>query len=213
MDLSEALSHPAVEYILGRFDEIVDLIVARPVLAAACAVAFISLVTLLIMHAKLRRVIASQPTQQDIAYVRRKYENSGPIFEEMKTRPDSSNTQPSYAPTTPDNGAPGNSAPRTVLGWLEFPGTDAEPFPLTLPQIRIGRADDSDVILSHNTVHRHHAMLQLGERNTFELVDQGGANGCVVNGERYARRELKNGDMVELGDVRLRFHDGGSVPR
>lgn len=70
---------------------------------------------------------------------------------------------------------------------------------------RIGRASDNDIVLNHDTVHRYHAVLTCLEPGRFEITDLQTANGVKVNGNRVTRQRLNNGDVMEFGEVRLRF--------
>ena len=68
----------------------------------------------------------------------------------------------------------------------------------------IGRVAQNDVGIDHRSVSRHHAKL-ITHAGRVVVVDLQSANGTFVNGEPYAQTELKPGDLVELGHVRLRF--------
>ena len=52
---------------------------------------------------------------------------------------------------------------------------------------------------------RHHAQIQRKRDGTFEITDLESMNGVFVNDKRETKVQLKEGDNVELGDVRLRF--------
>lgn len=72
--------------------------------------------------------------------------------------------------------------------------------------IRIGRAASNDVTLPHNSISRSHACLE-GQRDAWVITDMRSANGVLVNGERVERAELHSGDVIGLGDIRLRFEN------
>lgn len=72
--------------------------------------------------------------------------------------------------------------------------------------IRIGRAASSDITLPHSSISRSHALLE-GKKETWVLSDQRSANGVLVNGVRVERAELKSGDVIGLGEVKLRFEN------
>src|SRR5262249_26088770 len=50
----------------------------------------------------------------------------------------------------------------------------------------------------------HHAKV-LREAGRYQIMDLGSANGVRVNGEEYGKVELRKGDHIDLGHVRLRF--------
>src|SRR5262249_18470313 len=73
----------------------------------------------------------------------------------------------------------------------------------TSPPI-IGRTDENDVVVNHRSISRHHAKI-VRENGHYHIVDLQSANGVRVNGEEYGKVELRKGDHVDLGHVRLRF--------
>lgn len=91
------------------------------------------------------------------------------------------------------------------VAWLERLGQPPIKIPGDRAMARIGRHSMNDIVLPDSSVHRHHAELAISELGRFELTDLGGANGCIVNGERCQRRELADGDTIELGEVKLKF--------
>src|SRR3954447_8916485 len=78
-------------------------------------------------------------------------------------------------------------------------------FDLTLPETRIGRGADQDVVLSDIAVSRRHITV-LMEGARFRLRDLGSGNGTLVNGQRIDTVLLNDGDHIELGNTVLRFN-------
>src|SRR5579864_4196358 len=72
--------------------------------------------------------------------------------------------------------------------------------------IHIGRAASNDITLPHSSISRSHALLE-GKRDVWVIKDQHSANGVLVNGARIDRAELKSGDVIGLGDIKLRFEN------
>ena len=101
----------------------------------------------------------------------------------------------------PESGGAG-VAPRA---WLELLEADGGKVPLYSGNIRVGRARDSDIRLTNSSVHRQHAMIQMNNDGEFSIHDLGTRNGVLVNGTRYSQRALTDGDVIELGEVKLRF--------
>ncbi len=93
------------------------------------------------------------------------------------------------------------------LAWLELVGTDQQPAPLRAGNIQLGRSKDSDIRLTNSSVHRRHAMIQMDADGSFSIHDLGTKNGVFVNGDRCSQRTLNDGDLIELGEVKLRFVD------
>ena len=72
--------------------------------------------------------------------------------------------------------------------------------------IHIGRAASNDITLPHSSISRSHALLE-GKHDAWVIKDQHSANGVLVNGARIDRAELKSGDVIGLGDIKLRFEN------
>jgi adenylate cyclase len=72
--------------------------------------------------------------------------------------------------------------------------------------VRIGRAASNDITLPHSSISRSHARLE-NAHDAWIITDLHSANGVQVNGVRVDRMELKGGDVIGLGDIRLRFEN------
>lgn len=96
------------------------------------------------------------------------------------------------------------SSPK-AFGFLELVGSEAEPVPLYTGNLRVGRDSTSDIRLTNNSVHRQHAMIQMTNDGVFSIHDLGTKNGIFVNGTRCGQKTLADGDVIELGEVKLRF--------
>ena len=78
--------------------------------------------------------------------------------------------------------------------------------PLRTTNVRIGRHRDNDICLQNDSISRRHALLHFNADNRrFVITDLGGDNGVIVNKVKQQSHELSDGDLVELGEVRLRF--------
>jgi hypothetical protein len=91
-----------------------------------------------------------------------------------------------------------------VLAWLVSLDADSTRHPITKTAVRIGRKPDNDLVMKNDTVSSHHAeILKRGDK--FIIADLGASNGVFVEGKRVENTALENGDIIELGEVRLRF--------
>ncbi len=90
---------------------------------------------------------------------------------------------------------------RLVVVSSNFAGQE---FVLDKAAVVIGRTDENDVVINHRSISRHHAKI-VREGGHYHIVDLQRANGVRVNGEEYGKVELRKGDHVDLGHVRLRF--------
>lgn len=74
---------------------------------------------------------------------------------------------------------------------------------------RIGRAGNNDFILTDHSVSRRHAEVRGNQLGGVTLHDLRSLNGVFVNDTRIEAAQLGDGDVVDIGDVRMRFtlHD------
>lgn len=95
-----------------------------------------------------------------------------------------------------------------VVGW--FVALDGqqkgEDFRLRDGQNVIGSDPSCDVVLTDATISGKHASLRYKE-GKFVFTDLDSSNGSYLNDEveSIAREELKDNDVLKLGDVRLKF--------
>ncbi|KAA1249535.1 FHA domain-containing protein, partial [Mycobacterium simiae] len=73
--------------------------------------------------------------------------------------------------------------------------------------IRIGRADDNDVVIPEVLASRHHATLIPTPSGT-EIRDNRSINGTFVNGVRVESALLRDGDVITIGNIDLVFAEG-----
>ncbi|MBA4860790.1 FHA domain-containing protein [Streptomyces sp. PSKA54] len=81
-------------------------------------------------------------------------------------------------------------------------GTFREPtMVLSLPArtVRIGRADDNDLVIDDLVVSRRHAELRVHHDGTYEIVDLGSHNGTFLNGQPVDHAQVSQGDIVGIG--------------
>ena len=72
---------------------------------------------------------------------------------------------------------------------------------------KIGRGEGCDLVLSDQDVSREHAALEHGPSG-FAVRDLGSKNGVEVMGAPLSgERRLRDGDLIRLGETRLRFLD------
>jgi pSer/pThr/pTyr-binding forkhead associated (FHA) protein len=81
---------------------------------------------------------------------------------------------------------------------------DGERVGLAEGTTRIGRSPTADICLEDPSVSRRHAMV-LREGDSVRILDDRSLNGVFVNGERVTSRELKDGDVLQLGRNELTF--------
>lgn len=72
--------------------------------------------------------------------------------------------------------------------------------------VRIGRAASNDITLPHNSISRSHAEIE-SNHDSWVITDLRSANGVLVNGSAVETAQLKSGDVIALGDIKLRFEN------
>jgi len=83
-------------------------------------------------------------------------------------------------------------------------------FAILNDMLRIGREEDNDIRIAEAAVHRYHAAILREEFGCYRITDLSGGdgNGVRVNGQPCEDVRLRDGDLIELGPGRLRFHAG-----
>ena len=78
--------------------------------------------------------------------------------------------------------------------------------PIAEGTTKVGRGFSVDIRLEDPTVSRRHAIF-VREGDVTEILDDRSANGVHVNGERVQRARLKDGDVIVLGRLTMRYVD------
>jgi pSer/pThr/pTyr-binding forkhead associated (FHA) protein len=96
---------------------------------------------------------------------------------------------------------------RFVCVSANFAGRE---FELSRPQMIVGRTDENDLVINHRSISRNHAkVVREPDTGHYTISDLQSSNGVRVNGQDYGKVELRRGDVVDLGHVRLRFVEAG----
>ncbi|MFO0661403.1 MAG: FHA domain-containing protein [Polyangiaceae bacterium] len=99
--------------------------------------------------------------------------------------------------------SPADLPDRLVL--IAGPSVGTE-YPLSADSpVAIGRAEECAISINHPSVSRIHAEIRPLVAGCYEIVDHGSANGVRINGTDLRRSLLEAGDLLELGDIKLRF--------
>jgi ABC transport system ATP-binding/permease protein len=119
-------------------------------------------------------------------------------------------TAPAGEPEIVETGRVGDAANiATSMMRILRPGKTA--LESTPGAIKIGRANDNDIVIPEVLASRHHATLVPTSRGT-EIHDNRSINGTFVNGSRVDTAVLKEGDVVTIGNIDLVFA-GGTLAR
>lgn len=93
---------------------------------------------------------------------------------------------------------------RTSMMKILRPGKAGD---LPAGAVKIGRADDNDIVIPEVLASRHHATLIPSPGGT-EIRDNRSINGTFVNGTRVESAILRDGDVVTIGNIDLVFANG-----
>jgi hypothetical protein len=93
-----------------------------------------------------------------------------------------------------------------VVGWLVAMNGEqrGEDFRLHEGKNVLGSGADAQVMIRDAAVSAQHASLRY-EDSKFFLIDLDSSNGTFVNDKKIAREELKDNDVVRLGEITLKF--------
>jgi hypothetical protein len=97
------------------------------------------------------------------------------------------------------------AAAAPVFARLQVLDGDATEHRMTTTALRIGRGKDNDLTLGNDSVSRHHAEISRTREGAFTITELNAGNGVLVNGKPVEKAALQNEDIIELGEVRLRF--------
>jgi pSer/pThr/pTyr-binding forkhead associated (FHA) protein len=81
-------------------------------------------------------------------------------------------------------------------------------FALTEQKLLVGRGEECQIALDDASVSRVHLEVIRTEHGLM-VLDQGSSNGLRINGTDLPSAMLRSGDLLELGDVRLKFVPAG----
>ncbi|MAG57287.1 MAG: hypothetical protein CMJ83_13420 [Planctomycetes bacterium] len=70
----------------------------------------------------------------------------------------------------------------------------------------LGRTSHNDIALKVAEASRHHCKF-IEEKGSWHVEDLGSSNGTQVNGRKVSKFELQDGDVIQIGNVSLRFLD------
>jgi pSer/pThr/pTyr-binding forkhead associated (FHA) protein len=87
---------------------------------------------------------------------------------------------------------------------IEEPSGFAYVQALDAPRITLGRAETNDVVLADPRVSRAHAAITV-DHAFVAIEDLSSMNGVFVNGRKVEHEVLASGDLLTLGNCRIRF--------
>lgn len=95
--------------------------------------------------------------------------------------------------------------PNTSRAYLVTQDQYSRPYLVTHRTCRIGRSRDNEMFINDSSISRKHAEIRRGRNGKYVLYDRNSTNGVFVNRTRICKHTLQEGDIVEIGDVILKF--------
>ncbi|MBX5457202.1 MAG: phage tail protein I [Thermogemmatispora sp.] len=99
---------------------------------------------------------------------------------------------------------------------IRLQGEIIKTVPLTTSGLRIGRGPESDLMLDHQIISRHHAELRLTPQGCI-LTDLGSSNGTLVGQQRLLPHQpylLRDGASFQIGPYLITYEaEAGTAPR
>jgi hypothetical protein len=92
-----------------------------------------------------------------------------------------------------------------TFAYLEVQGDLHARHPVSNETFRIGRHADNELMVPDASLSRFHAEIKHELNSRYVIRDLESLNGVYVNGRKARTAILSNGDLIELGDVTLKF--------
>jgi pSer/pThr/pTyr-binding forkhead associated (FHA) protein len=96
--------------------------------------------------------------------------------------------------------------PMLIALPLNDPSAAVRPYPLSDKALLIGRHADCALRLDHISVSRHHAKVHNVD-HIWHVHDLNSRNGTYRNGLRFESEELREGDILHIGDWAMVFSE------
>ncbi len=90
------------------------------------------------------------------------------------------------------------------LAFLEMCDATQTRHPLTIKGVKIGRGKHNDIVIGNDSVSGSHCVLSL-RNEEWMVADLKSGNGVLVNGKQISQATLRPNDLIELGDIKMRF--------
>ena len=91
------------------------------------------------------------------------------------------------------------------FAYLVTQEEDSKRYPITNTTWRIGRSRDNELSIADNSISRLHAEIHRYNNGSFFIIDMQSLNGIYVNEKQVSNKKLQEGDIIEIGDISLRF--------
>jgi pSer/pThr/pTyr-binding forkhead associated (FHA) protein len=93
---------------------------------------------------------------------------------------------------------------------VKLHGQGSRTMDLVAERISIGRKADNDLAIDDQSISSHHARI-IKVQSVFFIEDLKSTNGTSVNEKRIDRHQLRDADIISIGQHRLIFQDTSAV--
>ena len=91
------------------------------------------------------------------------------------------------------------------IAWLEMCDARQTRTSIAITNFRIGRGKHNDFVIRNNSVSGNHCVVERNRDGHWQITDLKSGNGVILNGEEVQQGLLNNGDLIELGEIKMRF--------
>lgn len=98
-----------------------------------------------------------------------------------------------------------------VVFVVTLPGSGEKRYPMRQATMRVGRSDQADIVVKDSSVSSRHCDL-IKEGGAIFVRDLNSSNGTFLNDARVAEAELRNGDVLRLGNAAMIRIEVGNAP-
>ena len=89
-------------------------------------------------------------------------------------------------------------------------GVEIKQVPLQKNRTTLGRHQDNDIVFDNMVVSGHHCVFELKGLADVFVEDLNSTNGTYVNGRMIKRQQLQDGEIVSIGNFRIRYRSASS---
>ncbi len=83
-------------------------------------------------------------------------------------------------------------------------GQESITYPISKPEVSIGRSSSNDITLKDSLVSRSHCAIVF-DGESFSIIDKDSTNGTFVNNLRIKNQILKHGDQIKIGSIEIAY--------
>ena len=91
-------------------------------------------------------------------------------------------------------------------------GVEIKQVSLQKDRTTLGRHSDNDIVFDNMVVSGHHCVFDLKGLADVFVEDLNSTNGTYINGKMVKRQRLHDGEVIAIGNFRIKFRAGSAQP-